>query len=350
MLNHPIKKLAAYSLDALGLPNLFLRRTARLPRLLLYHGVSPEIPDYGIFNYRQKFIKPESFRKHLIWLKTHFTILPLSYIIERHQEHKGIPEAACAITFDDGYENLYSHAFPVLKEFGIPAAVFLTTDFIDKKEPLWVDRLEYATGVTTVENIYVKFGHTHKKFSLASYNERCYADNTIRNYLKKIPAREAIEILEKIAITTGKDLSSTLCDSPYKGLSWGKIREMSNNGIEFAAHTLTHPVLARVSKEEARRQIKESHGRLKEELGKALPIFAYPNGQEEDFTELTISLLKEAGFTAALTAIPGYLNADSDLFKLPRFSLDGTNHMPIFRMTVSGAKAYLGRSVHRLKK
>ena len=213
-----------------------------------------------------------------------------------------------------------------------------------------MDGLEYAVGITTIENLYVKFGHTPKKFSLASYGERCYADNTIRNYLKKIPAQEAIETLENIITTAGKDLSSTLFDSPYNGLSWEKIREMSNDGIEFAAHTLTHPILARVSEKEARRQIKESHGRLKEKLGKALPIFSYPNGQKEDFTEVTIALLKEAGFIAALTAIPGCLNADNDLFKLPRFSLDGTDRMHIFRMTISGAKEYLGRLARRLKK
>lgn len=334
-----LKNLVFYSLDMSGLPNLFLKLAGNQPRIFLYHGVSPQIPNCGIFNYRQKFIRPESFRKHLIWLKKHFNIVPLSSIIERSDSKERITKPSCAITFDDGYENLYTHSFPILKELNVPATIFLTTDIVDKKTPLWVDLLEYALGMTEKPEIDIR--DIGKTFSLKNYGERCAADDSLRKYLKKIPEEEKIKTLEEIIKIAGKDLRKDFASSPYRGLTWNEAREMEKYKIEFAPHTLTHPILSRLDKEAAEREIRESYTHLKTELKNPLPIFAYPNGQTDDFTDETIEILKNMGFTAALTTVPDTINFDRDLFRLPRFSLDGTDTMTIFRLTASGAKAYL---------
>ena len=248
-----LKNIIFNSLDTVGLPNLFLKLRNQ-PRIFLYHGVSPEIPDCGIFNYRRKFIRPESFRNHLIWLKTHFEILPLSLIIERTRHKERIMRPACAITFDDGYGNLYSQAFPVLKELNIPASVFITTDPTDKKIPLWVDVLEYAIGMTKSPEIEVK--SMKKKFALKSYAERCAADDAIRNYLKKLPEEKKLKILKEVVSSSGNNLEKEFASSPYQGLTWEEAREMEKNGIEFAPHTLSHPVLSRVDTQTAKKEIK----------------------------------------------------------------------------------------------
>ena len=258
-------------------------------------------------------------------------------LFRSHKER--IAKPSCVITFDDGYENLYTHAFPILKELKIPATVFLTTDLIDKKIQLWVDVLEYAIGMTKFPEIEVR--NMKKRFALKSYAERCAADNAIRGYLKKLPEEEKLKILREIVNSSGKDLKKEFSSSPYRGLTWEETREMEKNKIEFAPHTLSHPVLSRVDTQTAKKEIKESYERIKQELKNALPIFAYPNGQADDFTSDTIRILKDLGFRASLTAVPGFVTQGADLFQLPRFSLDGTDNMSLFRLTASGAKKYL---------
>src|SRR4051812_45589934 len=124
-------------IDRAGIPNLFLTDA---PRILLYHGVTDE-PGEGIFNYRSKFVPTSAFAAHIAWFKRKFTVLPLSEFVERRMEGT-LPKRALAITFDDGYENNYSAAYPILRDAHVPATFFLTTDFVDKQIPLPVDMIE----------------------------------------------------------------------------------------------------------------------------------------------------------------------------------------------------------------
>jgi peptidoglycan/xylan/chitin deacetylase (PgdA/CDA1 family) len=106
-------------------------------------------------------------------------------------------------------------------------------------------------------------------------------------------------------------------------LGWEEVREMSLEGISFGAHTVTHPVLSRVSIDEAREEIAVSKVEIERRLGTAVRAFAYPNGRREDFTERTKLLLREAGYTCAVTTIPGTNQARSngepcDLMELRR--------------------------------
>ena len=142
------KKLVFTALDLLGVPALTLRLRPHASAILLYHGVCPPRNGGGIFNYRKKFIAPESLARQLAWLKRRFTIMPLPAFIRQLRERGTPPERALAVTFDDGYENLYTHAFPILRTLGIPATVFIATDLIEPAEPLWFDRLEYAIGMS----------------------------------------------------------------------------------------------------------------------------------------------------------------------------------------------------------
>ena len=347
-MRNALKKIAFTVLDATGAPSLSLKSAGKKPRIFLYHGVSPEIQNYGIANYRQKFIRPESFREHLVWMKKRFKVLPLFTIIERLNHKEEFDTPACAVTFDDGYQNLYHYAFPVLKELRVPATVFLTTDLVDQKGPLWVDILEYSIGMTTETEMEVK--EMKKKFLLKSFTDRCKADALIRDFLKKIPNQEKVKILEEITRAAGKDLRKNFATSPYHCFTWDEMREMEKYGIEFAPHTLNHPILSRLDQKEAEKEIKESSDRLKIELKNPLPIFAYPNGQPEDFTDETILILKKFGFVAALTTVSDTIAPQADLFRLPRFSLDGTDDMALFRITASGLKKELRSIFDRLKK
>ncbi len=99
--------------------------------ILCYHRVCPE-SEFGSDS-RSLCVTPEQFTQQMAFLKLlRYKPVSLQNLVASLRGQKNIPERSVAITFDDGYEDNYLHAFPVLKKFGFTAAIFLVTDFIGK--------------------------------------------------------------------------------------------------------------------------------------------------------------------------------------------------------------------------
>ena len=93
---------------------------------------------------------------------------------------------------------------------------------------------------------------------------------------------------------------------------------MGRGDIRFGAHTVTHPILARVDRERARREIADSKSTIEERLGVAVSGFAYPNGSPEDYTAETKDLLRQSGYRYAVTMSLGGNDETTDPFELRR--------------------------------
>ena len=325
------------TLDALGAPALV---GAHGPRILLYHGVTKERGE-GVFNYRQKFIDTDAFRAQLVWMKKAFEVLPLAEFLTR-QATGTLSAGALAITFDDGYANNYTNAFPALKELGVPATFFITTDFIEGV-PLPVDRIEYAVGVTRCGELTLPWADSGKRtFVLATREERIAADLAIRTHMKTLESHGAfLGALEECA---GVHLAQVLAQSSYRPMTWEHMQEMEASGMTFAPHTRSHPILSHLPVEYAREEILASREALRANLTHPLlDTFAYPNGGASDYTDETIALLKELGFAAALTTEQRTVRRHNNPHRLPRFTMDGASDIHRARLAASGAYARLAR-------
>jgi len=229
-----------------------------------------------------------------------------------------------AITFDDGYENNYTYAFPVLRAHSVPATVYLTTDFVEHKKPLWVDRLEYLVGMAPEGKDVPR-------------EEKIAGDASMRQKLKGL-SREKRESrlseLEKGAGVALRDFSGE--GAVYAPLTWEECRMMRTWRIAFGAHTMSHPILSKISIFEGRDEISESRKVVSQALGSVSSIFAYPNGQPGDFTKETMTTLREVGFDGALTTIPGVNTKNTNRFELRRISMDGTEDENVFLLATSG--------------
>jgi len=327
--------------DFLRLPIIYLKIRRPTATIALYHGISPEINNGGIFNYRKKFVNPKNFKSQLIWLKRNYKIISLSALIELHQSKKRLTENILALTFDDGYENIYKHAFPILKELELPATVFIATDLVDEQKPLWVDRLEYAISNTNLKSLTMEINGAIRNLPTDNHRNKCKTDIAIRKYLKNIDNEKKENLLIEIENQLGERLIGDFGASPYKGLTWEQIQEMSKNGIGFAPHTKSHPILSKLPAEKISSEIIESYNLCEQKIGRILKIFAYPNGQKEDFNEEIIEILKREGFIAALTTIPGTIKPGLNPYSLPRFSLDESDNLIFFRITISGIRNYM---------
>jgi peptidoglycan/xylan/chitin deacetylase (PgdA/CDA1 family) len=312
-----VKSLLIRLLVALGLPGLFRRLNRRSLTILLYHGVAPKA-DFGIYNYRGKFITPEVFSMELAYLKKHYTVLDLDEAVEKLRNGT-LPPNSVVITFDDGYKNFYEYAFPLLKQHGLSATFFLPTDFVLNKIPLWIDRLEYLG----FEN-----------------------DNAIRQQLKNLSDEQKNLELEKLEASSQKKFLDFSQDRyVYSPIEISEIKEMQEAGMKFGAHTASHPILSKVSKDKLVYEITDSKNLLEQNIGEISKVFCYPNGQPEDFNEDVLEEIKTAGFTSALTTLEETNNKTSNPYLLKRITLDNIKDERTFAFTVSGLRAFLRKLI-----
>lgn len=282
---------------------------------LLYHRISAKEPKNELI---PSLINGSSgdFEEELKYLIKNFNVISMGEALNR-LEHEGmLPENSLILTFDDGYQDNYTNAFPILKRYGIPATVFLTADSVgDNPEIIWTDRIAWAVGMASGPGITVKgLG----KVRLGSGEQR---------------KRAAIRIIEYIKIAKDMDRGG-LIDSIMDGLSVregaqnlkglylsaSQIKEMSMSVITFGSHGCTHKILSGLTIDEISEEALKSKRKIESITGKKADCFAYPNGTKKDFNGQAAVILRENGYRAAFTTIPGVNRAGNapDMFSLKR--------------------------------
>jgi peptidoglycan/xylan/chitin deacetylase (PgdA/CDA1 family) len=119
-------------------------------------------------------------------------------------------------------------------------------------------------------------------------------------------------------------------------LEWDNVIEMSKNNIIFGAHTMSHPILSKISLKEVRKEILGSKGIIEKKIGKVVRHFAYPNGHKSDFDEGIINILKGDGFETAVTYIAGWNDKNSDPFRIRRMFVRYEDDIVIFKNKMVG--------------
>ena len=112
-------------------------------KIFLFHGVVKK-NNYKIRNYLKKHILEKEFHKCLKDIKKNYNLLSLKEIIFNIKHNLDLPNNTCAITFDDGFENNYSVAAPILDDLKMPTTFFFSTDFIENNTMSWIDKIEFC--------------------------------------------------------------------------------------------------------------------------------------------------------------------------------------------------------------
>jgi peptidoglycan/xylan/chitin deacetylase (PgdA/CDA1 family) len=300
---------AAYHSGLLDAATRFIEPPARsgpekMFQILVYHRVGAAgdafVPALSV----------AAFERHVKYLCERCCVLSLTDLIAAADAGR-IPTRAVAITFDDGYEDTYLHAFPVLRRHGMPATVFLTTGLMDSDLTMWNDGVGTAIRDTACAALDGVPGCG--PLPLTTTQQRLEALERTLKALKAHPPSERAELTRQIGRTLGV--------SPDRGpgmLRWKQVEEMHAHGIEFGAHTVNHPILTSIPEEAAAREISESKRCIEERLQVPVKHFAYPNGLASDFNETTKRLLKQAGFSTAVSMLFGTNSATTDRYELRR--------------------------------
>jgi len=275
--------------------------------ILIYHRVVSEpdalLPDLP---------SADEFDRQLAAVDRWFTVLPLREAAARLRDGT-LPVRAACVTFDDGYADNADVALPVLRRRGIPATFFVSTSFIDGGR-MWND--------SVIETIRAKQGNELDArpigldaLDISTTAARREAIDRVLSALKYLPQEERQKRADTLASDAPRPLPSDLM------MSADQVRTLHASGMEIGAHTVTHPILARLDAVRASGEIRDSKRRLEAITGTPVTLFAYPNGKPgRDYGREHVGMVKELGFEAAVSTAWGVANAQSDAHQLPRFT------------------------------
>lgn len=275
--------------------------------VLIFHRVVPE-PD-AIFPGEMHAAR---FDQICGWLKHWFRVLPLDQAAQQLRYGR-LPERACCITFDDGYADNLHVAVPILKKHGLPATFFVATGFLDGGR-MWNDTVIEAVRHCRAPQLDLG-GLDLGAFQLNTPKSRTEAIEALLGKIKYLPIDERIRLTESIAAAAGVEPDRHLM------MSSDEVRQMREAGMLIGAHTLTHPILAKLPPDEARREMRESQLFLQDLLHERIGLFAYPNGKPgADYLPEHALMAQELGFDAAVSTAWGAADAATDPFQIPRFT------------------------------
>jgi len=281
-------------------------KVARLS-VLIFHRVLPK-PDV-LFPDE---MDARRFDETCAWIASWFKVLPLDDALERMRAGT-LPARAACITFDDGYADNHDIALPILHRHGLSATFFIATGFIDGGR-MWNDTIIESvrtTPLATLDLSSIGIG-SHAVQSIA---QKQVAIPALIGAIKYRPVQERVSITEQIAL-----LAQVLPPGDLMMTS-AQVKAMRNAGMQIGAHTVSHPILARLGDEEARHEIQHSKLVLENLLGERVGLFAYPNGKPgEDYNAQTVELVRGLGFDAAVSTHWGASRNGDDMFQIRRFT------------------------------
>ncbi len=255
-------------------------------------------------------------------LRKCYHIISLTELGERLRSGSDLPPKSLVVTVDDGYRDFFEVAYPVFARYQIPVTVFLVTDFLDGESWLWVDRLQYALAYATVDSFEITADRVARRFLLHTRDQREQAHAYLQQMSKQVPNSERLRILDELP----RLLRVTVPTAPpddFAPLSWQQVRGMAQNGVDFGAHTRSHPIVSRLGDAgQLDYEIRGSKIRIEQELQREVAHFCYPNGQIQDISPEAICAVRSAGFRTAVTAQAGLNYAGQDPFQLKRLGAE----------------------------
>jgi peptidoglycan/xylan/chitin deacetylase (PgdA/CDA1 family) len=290
--------------------------------ILCYHRIGTGgIPFYSELD-------ADEFEKQMRFLRAHYRILPLEQLLSEMAD-PGAKTQGVALTFDDGYRGIYNEALPILTKYKIPATVYLTAGAIESGDPAWYDKIFLTMLVYPQDFLEIQLD-APRRFALQSREARIAAAVEIVSKLRRVPDAQrrarCVELEKQVSLP-----ADGLAD---RMLNWNQVREMQRNGIDFGAHTMTHPAMSRLEIPDAERELRESKQLVEERLQRPVRDFAYPFGQPWDCSVDVERLIARCGFRSAVTTSWGVNRTGANPLALrrPQIGQEGSLSLYAFQM------------------
>jgi len=283
----------------------------RPPLVIGYHQVVSEFrPDWrrGITAMQ---ISCKMLEHHLDWIGSRYEFVSLDEIGMHYETRESFSRPLAAVTFDDGYRDVYFNAFPILKRRGIPAAVFAVTDIVGTETPPIHDRL-YAVLVMAFERWAQPGPMLLERLARLNIAPRDGRKMRFANPTVFATMRALFDGLKRSEVEVFVDsLQSEFADSspPFdeaKPLTWEMLREMNDAGMTIGSHTKSHSLLTTEESDRVLQEVLQSKDALQQRLGVAPRHFAYPDGRFNARTAKAVAAGYQFAYTTCRHQLSSY--------------------------------------------
>ena len=278
---------------------------------------------------------PQEFRSQMELVAEHYNVVSIHTVLAAQRGESSLPAGAVLITFDDGYRDFAEHAWPVLRELGLPAVLFVPTAFPDQSDGtgFWWDRL-YA-GLRRSDDAIVCLPELGE-FDLAEPSGRRLALRACVQHVKSLPHDKAMQWVSLAMESLGGV-------PPIPGvIGWEGLRELASQGADICAHSHWHALSTRLTETEFAADLKTCNARLTQELGEGVsaPVLAWPANATSQQVQ---NVARDLGFEMAFGGCRGVARIPSDnpmnVMRVPVLSYDRA----LFRAQLRPSIASLGR-------
>jgi peptidoglycan/xylan/chitin deacetylase (PgdA/CDA1 family) len=339
-----LRTLARRAFAVTPLPEAVLRRRAkRFLTVLGYHRIMPPASADYAFNEGVISATPEEFARELRFLRANLDVLSIPQLVEGLRNPALMPQRPAVITFDDGYVDNHTHAFPLLKEAGLPACFFVCTALVGTRSIPWTEAWVCCLKQSRVDRIDSPFGTDDPPY-LLDPEHRAASIRRFRERMRQVPWSLVPATLERLREATSVRPEEHLAEPLF--MSWDAAREMAAAGMTFGGHTRTHPVLSCVDDPSTLRdEIGGCYEDLEAELGEPPQAFAYPFGAPAQMSERADAEIKRAGFQVLFSFVHGFAPRHTEgLCRLPRIHASLVDDYDGFRVRMATAPGANGQA------
>tara|TARA_Y100000590_G_scaffold470608_1_gene666871 strand:- start:12018 stop:12887 length:870 start_codon:yes stop_codon:yes gene_type:complete len=267
-------------------------------------------------------INKDIFELQIKYLSKNYHIVTLDDLFNKKKLDTRKNYTNIAITFDDGYCDNYTYAYPILKKMGLSATFFLPTDFIGKKIPIWDWQLAKMLNNNDNNVIVENEKNNSIVINRKDFNHR---NNdfiwNLSKYLKYLVPEKRDYIMKSIARQLGHSESS-LFEDQDRCLNWNEIHEMKKNNMQFGSHGCSHTSFKKLESKFLKKELETSKNIIENELGSVCKYIALPFGSGDDYDQDTIENVKKVGFEKCFLNIHGYNKFNSDPYLMKRIIMN----------------------------
>jgi peptidoglycan/xylan/chitin deacetylase (PgdA/CDA1 family) len=298
---------------------------------LVYHRIAPasghgDAPGFGV----ERGLPVDVFEAQMRFLLAHFRPVRTLALLA---EDPDASSARFSVTFDDGYHDNLALAAPVLERLGIPATLFVTSDFIGTQRLFWWEQLGELLRATHEKLLELGAVAPElrarwplpERLGLETETSRERAHWLISMALMRTPPADIEGVLARLSHALRAPQRAEGRSAPL--LAWDDVRRWRRAGFDVGAHGASHANLGLANESLAQTEIERCLRAIERETGAAASLFAYPYGGPEHRSPGAVRALTASGCRGAFTTETGLVGPRSDRFALPRFGLSSASRL-----------------------